>query len=257
MPPKPKTHGSPAATIDEGVGRIAAAIGDPSRALMLCSLTDGHARTSIELATIAEITPSTASVHLARLTDEMLVRVVKQGKHRYYTLNGPDVGIALENLLVLSGVTNQKFVPNTPHRLRAARTCYDHIAGALGVALHDSMFKHGWLAEDTNRDGRYQVTPAGQAALETLGVDLATAKATRRRIAFGCMDWSQRCPHLGGALGAALLAFALKEKWVSRELDSRALAVSAKGIHEIRDQFDVAFDPKLSSSDGGISDFEF
>jgi DNA-binding transcriptional ArsR family regulator len=243
MSTRPKTQdGAP--TIDEGVSRVAAAIGDPSRALMLCSLLDGHARTSIELATIAEITPSTASVHLARLTGENLLRVVKQGKHRYYALNGPDVGIAMENLLVLSGVSTQKFAPNTPRRLQAARTCYDHMAGVLGVAFHNAMFKQGWLAEDESREGRYIVTPAGQKALEDLGIDLASAKASRRRFAFGCMDWSERCPHLGGALGASVLALALKRKWVSRELDSRALAVTAKGIREMRQYFGFAFDPK-------------
>jgi DNA-binding transcriptional ArsR family regulator len=231
-----------AQTIDEGVSRVAAAIGDPSRARMLCCLMDGHARTATELAIVAEISPSTASVHLGRLAEEKLVRVVPQGKHRYYTLNGPDVGLTMENLLVLSGASNDEFIPNTPHRLRAARTCYDHIAGALGVALHDRILKLDWLAADTSRDRAYLLTPLGQKRFGELGIELSTTKTCRRRFAFACIDWSERRPHLGGAVGAALLTFALNRKWVAPDLDSRALAVSQRGRREIQQYFGIALD---------------
>src|ERR1700728_2926716 len=121
---------------DEAVYKIAAAIGDPGRARMLYSLMDGHARTATELAIVANVSPSTASVHLARLKEERLVKVLRQGKHRYYTLHGAHVASVLEGLSVLAGGARDKFVPRTPSRLCAARTCYDHIAGTLGVALH-------------------------------------------------------------------------------------------------------------------------
>src|SRR5580704_4803902 len=116
---------------DDGVSRIAAAIGEPARARMLYCLLDGHARTSTELAMVADVTPSTASAHLNRLKTEHLVRVHVQGKHRYYRLEGPDVARALEGLSVLAGGARDQFVPNTPSRLLAARTCYDHLAGRL------------------------------------------------------------------------------------------------------------------------------
>src|SRR5579864_9122806 len=122
---------------DAAVSRIAAAIGEPARARMLYCLLDGRARTSTELAVVAEVTPSTASVHLQRLKTERLVKVFAQGKHRYYSLEGSNVAAALEALSVLAGGSRVAFVPNTPNRLRAARTCYDHIAGTLGVTLHD------------------------------------------------------------------------------------------------------------------------
>jgi DNA-binding transcriptional ArsR family regulator len=122
---------------DVGVSRIAAAIGEPARARMLYCLMDGHARTSTELAVVAEVSPSTASVHLSRLKTERLVKVLVQGKHRFYSLEGPNVASALEGLSVLAGGSRDKFVPSTPSRLRAARTCYDHMAGTVGVALHD------------------------------------------------------------------------------------------------------------------------
>src|SRR5581483_4274282 len=121
---------------DVAVAPIAAAIGEPARARMLYCLVDGRARTSTELAVVADVTPSTASVHLRRLKAQRLVKMFAQGKHRYYSLDRPDVAAALEALNVLAGGGPQ-FEPNTPHRLRAARTCYDHIAGALGVALYD------------------------------------------------------------------------------------------------------------------------
>src|SRR6202789_167114 len=120
---------------DNAAAGIAAAIGGPPRARILYCLMDGHARTSTELAMVAEVSPSTASVHLNRLKTERLVRVLVQGKHRYYSLEGPNVASALEGLSVLAGGSREQFVPGTPSRLRAARTCYDHMAGTVGVSL--------------------------------------------------------------------------------------------------------------------------
>src|SRR5215470_14024273 len=134
---------------DGAVSGIAAAIGEPARARMLYCLADGRARTSTELAIVASVSPSTASVHLQRLMTKRLVKVFAQGKHRYYSLEGPDVAAALEALSVLASGTRDPFVPITPGPLRAARTCYDHIAGSLGVSLHDRIRAMGWLAEDS------------------------------------------------------------------------------------------------------------
>jgi len=128
------------------VSRIALAIGEPARARMLYWLMDGRARTSTELSMVADVTPSTTSVHLQRLKTQRLVKVFAQGKHRYYSLEGPDVAVALEALSLLTGSSHDAFVPNTPNWLRAARTCYDHIAGTLGVSLHDRFMALGWLS---------------------------------------------------------------------------------------------------------------
>src|SRR6516225_8123633 len=122
---------------DATVAPIAAAIGEPARARMLYCLLDNRARSSTELAVVAGVSPSTASVHLSRLTTEQLIKVVAQGKHRYYSLQGSEVAGVLEGLSVLAGGSRSQFSPTTPSHLRAARTCYDHMAGALGVALHD------------------------------------------------------------------------------------------------------------------------
>jgi hypothetical protein len=199
---------------------------------------DGHARTSTELAIVAEVSPSTTSVHLNRLKTEHLVKVFVQGKHRYYSLEGPNVARALEGLSVLAGVSRSQFVPNTPSRLRAARTCYDHMAGTLGVALHDRFQALGWLsAGSEGSDTAYDLTLDGTKAFESLGIDLEAIRTLRRRFACACLDWSERRPHVGGALGAALLRVALKRKWVLQDLDSRALAVTSLGRREMLTRF--------------------
>jgi len=216
--------------MDVQASRIAAAIGEPARARMLYCLMDDRARTGTELAVIAEVSPSTASVHLNRLRAERLVKVLAQGKHRYYSLAGGEVAAVLEGLTVLAGRPRKKFAPNTPSGLRGARTCYDHIAGVLGVALHDRLVGMGWV---TGAGEKYEVTGKGERGLAELGVDVLAARGMRRRFAFGCLDWSERRTHLGGAVGAALLETALKRKWVRRELDSRALVVTSVGRTEM------------------------
>jgi len=210
------------------VARIAAAIGEPARARMLYCLLDGRARTGTELALAAEVSPSTASAHLSRLKTECLVQVAVQGKHRYYRLEGPHVASALEGLSVLAGGSPLRaFVPNTPNRLRTARTCYDHLAGTLGVALHDRLLALRWLGE------AYDVAPDRARGFASLGIDIEATRKLRRRFACACLDWSERRPHLGGALGAALLGAALKKKWIVQDLDSRAIGITSFGRREM------------------------
>jgi DNA-binding transcriptional ArsR family regulator len=220
---------------EDAAARIAAAIGEPARARMLYCLMDSHARTSTELAVVAGVSPSTASVHLNRLKAEDLVKVLVQGKHHYYSLNGLLVAGVLEGLSVLAGASPGKFTPNTPVHLRAARTCYDHMAGTLGVALHDRLRTLGWLSSNS-----CDLTPAGFKAFETLGINIDETRALRRRFSFACLDWSERRSHLGGAMGAALLKVALRRKWLVQDLDSRALRVTNIGRREMRTHFGLA-----------------
>ncbi len=218
------------------VSGIAAAIGEPARARILYCLLDGHARTSSELAIVAEVGPSTASDHLSRLKDQGLVSVLAQGKHRYYSLDGRNVAAALEALTVVAGQPNRHFVPTTPIRLRTARTCYDHMAGQLAVALHDRFLESGWLTAESHGSD-YEVSAEGRRAFGILGIDLEATRALRRRFARPCVDWSERRPHLGGALGAAVLSVALKGRWVTQDLNSRVLQVTAKGRRELQNRF--------------------
>jgi DNA-binding transcriptional ArsR family regulator len=222
---------------DVAVSRIAAVIGQPARARILYCLVDGRARTSTELAVVADVTPSTASAHLHRLKTRRLVKVFAQGKLRYYSLQGAHVAAALEALSVLAGGSRDVFVPSTPSRLRAARTCYDHIAGTLGVLLHDRFKALGWLSGGSGADNAYDLTPPGAKAFAALGVDIEATRTLRRRFAYACLDWSERRPHLGGAVGAALLNVALKRKWVIQDLDSRALTITRVGRRELLTRF--------------------
>ena len=224
---------------DTRLAGVAAAIAEPARARILCCLMDGHARTNTELAVVAEVGPSTASIHLARLKEQQLVSVLAQGKHRYYSLANRDVAAALEALMRVAGLPRPLFVPTTPDRLRTARTCYDHMAGTVAVAVHDYMVQNRWL-DGLVPDGRdYQLSAEGAAALERLGLDVAMAGKARRRFACPCLDWSERRPHLGGALGAALLTLLLKQGWVERDLDSRALGITTQGRRHFKRLFHV------------------
>lgn len=237
---------------DATASTIAAAIGEPARARMLYCLLDGRARTSTELAAIADITPSTASVHLQRLKNCRLLQVHAQGKHRYYSLAGMRVAAALEALSVLAGGARDTFEPTTPDPLRVARTCYDHIAGSLGVALHDRLKAMGWLSAEASTNHLYHATSHGVKAFAGLGIDVEAVRSLRRRFAFACLDWSERRPHLGGALGAALLKVALQRQWVAREIGSRALNITRFGQREMAARFGLegyrARQPLLASS---------
>ena len=216
-----------AAPADAGLAQLAGAIAEPARARMLCSLLDGHARTATELSALAEVGASTASAHLARLRDDGLLSMLAQGKHRYYRLASADVAQALEALLVVAGkgsVARAVFAPSAPDRLRHARTCYDHMAGTVAVALHDQLLAQHWLLADDG--GNYRLSEAGAIGMAALGIDAALLAGQRRRFACACLDWSERRAHLGGALGAAVLQLAVQQRWAERELDSRALRIT-------------------------------
>lgn len=220
---------------DAALSQVAGAIAEPARTKMLCSLMDGHARTSTEMATVAGVSASTASAHLARLKDDGLLTLHSQGRHRYYSLAGAHVAHAIESLMVLSRSTAQAFVPTTPTRLQFARTCYDHMAGTLAVQLHDHFIACGWLIGD----GAYQLSACGEKAMIKLGIDVAALRLQRRRFACSCLDWSVRRPHLAGALGAAFLHSALGHQWVTQDLDSRALGLTPKGRKALASRFAI------------------
>jgi DNA-binding transcriptional ArsR family regulator len=225
---------------ESSASMIAAAIGVPARAQMLYALLDGRARTSTELAMIADVTPATASAHLARLETLALVKVSPQGRHRYYALGGDRVASALEALSVLAVKPRTAFHSTAPQPLRAARSCYDHIAGRLGVALHDRLTALRWLISERRAGETYDLTAAGSRALNTFGIDVDDARAQRRRFAFACIDWSERRPHLGGALGAALMAAGLEKRWIIRDGDTRALTITHLGRREFKARFGIA-----------------
>lgn len=211
---------------DVDLAAVGALIGDPSRARMLDGLMGGRALAAGELARIAGVGRSTASEHLARLLDGGLVEVVAQGRHRYYRIAGPEVGAALEALSHVAPPRPAAGLRQSGHAraLGFARTCYDHLAGRCGVALHDVLVEREWLT------GAYDVTPAGEVGLAALGVDVVAARARRRSFARPCLDWTERRPHLAGSLAASVTSALLDAGWmVRRAADSRALRLTPAG----------------------------
>jgi DNA-binding transcriptional ArsR family regulator len=232
---------SRATDIDGAVSTLAAAIGEATRARILVSLMDGCSRTGTELVALTEVSPSTVSAHLDRLEKAHLVTVRRQGKNRYYSLSSGEVAALLERLSVLAGAKRAAPVCRAPQHLRAARTCYDHIAGTIGVALRDRFAALGWLAiASTGERETYELTPGGVDSLTALGINVDAARGVRRHFTFGCLDWTERRYHLGGALGATLLEFMRRRKWVRQDLDSRALRVTDLGQRELQKRFGVA-----------------
>jgi len=188
---------------DADVAAVAALVAEPSPAAILDALMDGNAHRASELARRAGIAPSTASGHLARLLAGGLVSCDVQGRERCYRLASASTAEALEALARLAPTAQVQSLraANRGEVARAARTCYDHLAGRLGVCLTEALVDRGALLV---RDASYELTAAGEEMLARLGVDVGAARTRRRSFAHACLDWSERRPHLAGALGAAL-----------------------------------------------------
>lgn len=213
--------------------RVAAAIGDPTRALMLSRLLDGRCYTATDLADHAGITASTASKHLKLLVDEQLARVRAQGRHRYFMLADGNVAHALEALLrVADGSLPETTRWQAPamRGLRHARSCYGHLAGELGVRLCQTFIQRGWVSTAEGDGHNYPLTQAGIAGLEQLGISAKTANnLSGKKALYGCIDWSERRDHFAGPLAVLLLDAFLEQDWLRRETDSRALNVTPIG----------------------------
>ena len=214
-------------TVEPRFARIAAAIGDPTRARMLGALMDGASLPAGEIAQAAGINPSTASGHLARLIDEGLVAVQAQGRHRYYRVRDADVARALEALSVVAERSSARDKwQREPYRpLKFARSCYRHLAGELGVRLHQALLTRKGLMG--TEDG-YELTVAGRSWLEDIGLDPASI-ARGERYAYPCLDWSERRHHLAGSLATSLLEHFLGRRWLVRTPGSRALKLTPHG----------------------------
>ncbi|RFQ01810.1 ArsR family transcriptional regulator [Pseudomonas aeruginosa] len=218
-----------------GFSSLAALLADPGRAQMIWALMDGSARPASELALLAGVSPSSASGHLGRLVEGGVLSLEARGRNRFYRLAGRS-GQAVEALASASLALQpqRRSLPpshGTPSALREARTCYDHLAGELAVGVFARMLDAGWI-EQEGRTLRLSAT--GEAGLARLGIDLAEVRRRRRQFACACPDWSERKPHLGGALGAALLEACLRQGWLRPQDGSRALQVSSKGRAGLR-----------------------
>ncbi|MBS0411304.1 MAG: winged helix-turn-helix transcriptional regulator [Proteobacteria bacterium] len=235
--------------MEANVALPAALIGDPVRAALLMALMDGRAHPAGDLARGVGVTAQAASNHLSRLRDGGLVLMQQEGRHRYYRLAGREVAEALESL--------QRLVPpprpaleaprSRPARqIRDARSCYDHLAGRLGVAVAEALAARGLIAADPVDDRRYRLTAAGEAWFRDFGVD-TTPTAGRRVFARACLDWTERRPHLAGALGARLLTRLLGLGWVARVEGGRGLRLTLAGSQGLKRALAVELEPLVET----------
>lgn len=210
------------------LAEIAALVGDPARANMLNALMDGRALPASELAYFAGVSAPTASGHLAKLVAANLLAVEQHGRWRYYRLATPLVGRMLEGIMAVAAASPARHRPvsRIDAQLRAARTCYDHLAGRLGVGLADAMVAQGHAVLE---DGGGEITATGHAHLADLGVDMQVKGKSRRVFCRPCLDWSERRPHLAGTVGAALATRCFELGWIARLPDTRAVAITDAG----------------------------
>ena len=215
---------------------IAALIADPARATMLSALMSDIALPAGELARLAKITPQTASSHLARLVKGNLVSMTKMGRHRYFRLSNKEVARALETLALIAPPARIHSLNDTLERkaIYRARTCYDHLAGELGVGLTQALIDQGFIQ---HHDETYEVTPIGENRFNSFGIDCFQLQGKRRLFARACLDWSERKPHLAGALGAAILQRSFELKWIVRVSGSRAIRVTEAGCNHFKNEF--------------------
>lgn len=221
---------------------IGSLIGDPARASMLVALMDGRSLTATELSAVAGVTPQTASSHLGQLVAAGLLAMERQGRHRYHRLATPAIAQMMEGMMtVASGSAGSAAhaVRTGPRdaAMRLARTCYDHLAGRVAVAIADAMIGRGQV--DFSADGG-ELTPKGEAFLDEVGIDLSRVSARRRGqrvFCRPCLDWSERRVHIAGHVGAALLAHMTAQNWVRMAVGSRAVTITPAG----RSQLDAVF----------------
>jgi DNA-binding transcriptional ArsR family regulator len=222
------------------MAEIGALVGDPARANMLTALMNGESLTASDLAWHAGVTPQTASGHLARMTEAELIKVTAQGRHRYYRLASPRVAQMLESIFLVAAdrsVLRRRIPSYVDTVMRDARTCYDHLAGRLGVAIADALVQRRLIALD---DEAAELTTRGRKFFDGLGIDLAAIGRKRRCFCRVCVDLTERRPHIAGAVGAAFCAYCFDSGWIQRVKDSRGVAITAKGSAGLMDVLGVA-----------------
>jgi DNA-binding transcriptional ArsR family regulator len=225
--------------VEERFRTIAALIGEPARATMLWSLLDGKALTATELAIRADVSAQSASMHLNKLVQADLLAVESQGRHRYYRFRKPETAYVIEALANLITTHTPESPSHTstlsrsnalsssdPTGIRYCRTCYDHLAGKVAVEITNRLVHQKIVSLENDH---YDVTRKGLQWFNTLGIDAESLRHERRQFARRCLDWSERKPHLAGSLGAALLNTWIDSGWITRQKNSRATIVTAKG----------------------------
>ncbi len=221
------------------IAEIAALVGDPTRATMVSALLDGRALNASELAVVARITPQTASSHLAKLTEADLLAVVRNGRHRYFRLASPTVADMIDGIVAVALQKRPRSRPlsGQARALSAARICYDHLAGRLSVDLTDALVARDYVVLDD--DAAAEITTAGCRFFTKFGIELSARRSTRRRFCRLCLDWTERRPHIAGALGAAMTKRYFDLGWMERMKRSHAVLVTQVGRLGFRKTFGI------------------
>ena len=214
------------------VSKVGKLLGDPSRIEMLSAMVDGRSLTARELAHGAGVSASTASFHLSKLVDAGLLVVLSQGRHHFYRVASPEVGEALQALLRIAPSAKAKPAARRRNEVCFARTCYGHLAGVLGLAVAEALQKKGVIEAHGEED--FLLTAKGERFFTKLDIDLADIRASRRLFARQCLDWSERKPHLGGALGQAFTDSLMKRNWLRKKAGSREIRVTKAGEAGLR-----------------------
>lgn len=218
--------------------KTASLIGDPTRASILWTLLDGRAFTATELAVSANTSPQNISMHLGKLLEANLLCVEKQGRHKYYRFSNKEVAYVVEamaNLVPKPEVSLKNKSENYPP-IKFCRTCYDHLAGKIGVALTESLLKQKIIIEKNNA---YEISPEGEKWFSRFGINIEEAQKQKRIFLKPCLDWSERRNHIAGSIGALLLNKMISEDWLRRTKDSRAMIITGKGEKELLKNFKI------------------
>ncbi len=220
------------------IAEIAGLVGEPARATMLSALVDGRAFTATELAYAARVTPQTASTHLAKLTEAGLITPIRDGRYRYFRLASPKVAQMLDGIMAVALEHRPRYRPlsRQAQELHYARVCHDHLAGRLSVDLADFFTTHEYVVLG---DEAAEITPDGTRFLTDFGIDLFAAGTKRRHFFRSCLDWTERRPHIGGAVGAALANRCFDLGWTERMKHSRAVIVTASGRRGLLEAFGI------------------
>jgi DNA-binding transcriptional ArsR family regulator len=224
------------------MAELASQLADPSRVRLVLNLMDGNARTASELAFAANLSAPSASMHLAKLVRARVLSVKSEGRNKYYRISGSAMAHAIEAMSTAIGSSVSIEGRHPGRRLQFAnpwafaRTCYDHLAGWLGVELADAIERHEHLVAS---GGRYQLTSNGEIFLQELGIDCAQLYG-RRAFATQCLDWTERRSHIGGALGAALLSEMLRKGWLAKSRIPRLLRLTLRGESELGQRLGLA-----------------
>jgi len=217
--------------------QAAALFGEPARAAMIWELFDRKPVSAGDLAIAANITPQSASSHLKKLVESGILKMQKQGKHKYFVYANPEIAVAVETLGNI--FSTPKELNSAQREVRAARSCYDHLAGLAGVQVTEALLRKGLITDHPDHLKEFSITSQGLIWFKELKIDIPQLTVAKRPLALKCIDWTEKTPHLAGGLGAAMLQYFLKEGWFRKVYQKRSLLITSKGEFELKQRFNI------------------